>query len=776
MIGQILDGRYRVIQSLGAGGFGHTYIAENTRIPGNPKCVVKQLKPASNDPNTFAIAKRLFHSEAETLAKVGNYNQIPTIVDFFDENQEFYLVQEYVEGHTLATELIPGKKLSEAYVIALLENILPILEFIHQQNPIVIHRDIKPANIIRRKQDGKLVLIDFGAVKEVQAIATTAQTQQSLASVAIGTPGYMPTEQGRGKPRPNSDIYALGMIAIQALTGLSPDNLEEDSQTGEMVWQHQASVSPGLAEVLTKMTRYHFKDRYQSTTEVISALQQLNNPTPAQTVIPNTVGYQPTQVATQAETQVHELTLEWREAGQLRTQIISDQKPTKNPGIVRIGRDPQACDIVLLEPTVSGLHLEIYFNQQQQRFYLRNLRQTNPPIVDGQPLTMGEVVLNNNSQLRLGQLELKVTDIAVKRYPIGYQATEYVSQPVNVPSYPVQATVQPSKGEDIQLTLEIAFQEASLGTSKEITFSRTRYINGNPHQETKKLIVNVSAYSQDGTRLQFAGQGNEGLYGGSPGDVYVRLVVSREVQPPAPPPVPPQPPKPKFPAWLARGLTTSAVILVAAIIRTNWNSWFVSNNSIPNDLVAQKQCVVVTGKNLNVRTTAGGQATGKLVQIGTNVTATGQAENGWIQISSPIEGWIWQENTTSDCSQAVTPNPGVIESTSNSESTSTTRNSSTPPRCSNGKPAEWFEAKKRYSCIGQDQDNNPPNTVDNTPSTVEKSSTDNPQSLSDCYEANENLSSAQREANCGCQPGYFYDQERAGCFPTKDNPSGEILN
>ena len=133
MIGQLLDGRYKILSSLGAGGFGDTYIAENTRIPGNPKCVVKHLKPASNDPNTFAIAKRLFRSEAETLAKLGNHDQIPRIVDFFDENQEFYLVQDYVEGHTLTAELTPGKKLSEADVIALLQHVLPILEFIHHQ-------------------------------------------------------------------------------------------------------------------------------------------------------------------------------------------------------------------------------------------------------------------------------------------------------------------------------------------------------------------------------------------------------------------------------------------------------------------------------------------------------------------------------------------------------------------------------------------------------------------------------------------------------------------
>lgn len=758
MIGQLLDGRYKVIQTLGTGGFGQTYIAENTRLPGSPKCVIKQLKPASTDPNTFAIAKRLFESEAAALVQLGNHSQIPRITDFFAENQEFYLVQDLIEGHTLTKELAPGKKLDEAYVIALLKDVLPILEFVHQQN--TIHRDIKPDNIIRRRQDNKLVLIDFGAVKQqVQAGATAVENQQSVNSVAIGTPGYMPTEQARGKPRPSSDIYALGMIGIQALTGLYPNKLEEDSQTGEIVWQHLASVSSGLAEVLTKMTHYHFKDRYQSATEVLQALEQLENQSSAQTS-----RYQKTEAVTQVDTDVYELTLEWIEAGQTKTRIISEQQVSKNPGTVRIGRDPAQCDIVLSEPTVSGLHVEIFFNQQQKRFYVRSLRQSNPPVVDGKTLQTGEVELNQGSNLRLGQLSMRVTGITLNHYPAGYVPTAYVTQS-NTQSYPVQPTVKPIKGDDIELTLEILSNEAAVGAVKEITFNRTVYINGNRTQETKKLMANIPAGSQDGARLQLPGQGNEGLYGGSAGDVYVRLIVKAQppvpVSPtPTPAPIPPQPSKSKFPAWLAKGLVTGTVLLVGAFIRANWNSGTVSNNSTSNNSVSTEQCVVVTGKNLNIRTTPNGQTTGKLVQVGTNVSFTGQEESGWLKISSPVEGWIWKENTTTDCSQAKTPNPDVIESSSNSKSTT-----QTPPLCANGKPAEWFEGKGRFSCIGQDRDN-PQNSVDNPSSVIEKSPTNNSQSVNDCHEANENLSSAQREAKCGCPPGYFYDKERAGCFPT----------
>lgn len=277
MIGKLLDHRYQVIRVLAMGGFGQTYIAQDTRRPGNPICVVKHLKPGT-DPRVFDTAKRLFNSEAETLEKLGNHDQIPRLLAYFDENQEFYLVQEYIEGHTLAEELIPGKRWSESQVIQLLQEVLEILEFVHRQG--VIHRDIKPDNIIRRASDNKLVLVDFGAVKQLRTQMVTVGGQPS-ATVIIGTPGYMPTEQGQGKPRPNSDIYSLGIIAIQALTGLSATELQEDPETGEIIWQHSVTVNYQLAAVLSKMVHYHFKDRYQNATEALQACKDAINPVPA---------------------------------------------------------------------------------------------------------------------------------------------------------------------------------------------------------------------------------------------------------------------------------------------------------------------------------------------------------------------------------------------------------------------------------------------------------------------------------------------------------------
>lgn len=166
MIGNLLDQRYQVVEVLGQGGFGHTYTAKDTRRPGNPTCVVKLLKPAISDPDFLQTARRLFNSEAETLEKLGNHDQIPRLLAYFEENEEFYLVQEFIDGHPLSAELAPGQRWDESQVIQLLQEVLSILEFVHSNG--VIHRDLKPDNLIRRTSDSKLVLVDFGAVKQVK--------------------------------------------------------------------------------------------------------------------------------------------------------------------------------------------------------------------------------------------------------------------------------------------------------------------------------------------------------------------------------------------------------------------------------------------------------------------------------------------------------------------------------------------------------------------------------------------------------------------------------
>jgi|GEM_PF-3351675 len=273
MLQKLLNGRYQVLEALGAGGFSQTYIAQDIHRPGFPKCVVKHLKPASHDPELLSTARRLFHSEAETLEQLGTHEQIPRLLAYFEQDQEFFLVQEFIVGQTLQADFSASRPWSESQVINFLQQILSILEFVHRHN--VIHRDLKPSNIIIRS-DGKFVLIDFGAVKQILCSIQTTSGHTNV-TVAIGTPGYMSTEQGRGKPRPSSDIYSLGIIGIQALTLLHPSQFEEDEDTGEIIFSHQANVSPQLATVLSKMVLHHFKERYQSATEVLQDVKQLDS-------------------------------------------------------------------------------------------------------------------------------------------------------------------------------------------------------------------------------------------------------------------------------------------------------------------------------------------------------------------------------------------------------------------------------------------------------------------------------------------------------------------
>ncbi len=278
----ILRQRYKIIQSLGSGGFGDTYLAEDLDLPvkPKPKCVVKHLSPKSSDPGVLTIAQRLFEREAATLYKLGkDSDQIPKLFAHFQEGTEFYLVQEYIEGQDISQELTPGKKLSESYTIALLKGILSALETAHQNN--IIHRDIKPQNLMRRKSDNKIVLIDFGAVKEI-TVLTTYQKGTTTFTVAVGTPGYMPGEQSNGQPKLSSDIYAVGMVGIKALTGKEPYNLQKDSKTGNVIWRNQAQVSNRLANILDKMVHEYFPMRYENATAVLEALGLTTSPSTPQ--------------------------------------------------------------------------------------------------------------------------------------------------------------------------------------------------------------------------------------------------------------------------------------------------------------------------------------------------------------------------------------------------------------------------------------------------------------------------------------------------------------
>ncbi|NMF58879.1 protein kinase domain-containing protein [Pseudanabaena yagii] len=276
MLNTILRGHYKIISHLGGGGFGQTYLAEDIDLPTHPTCVVKQLKPISREPFVLETAKRLFDKEAEMLYSLGSHDRIPRLLAHFQEGEEFYLVQEFADGTDLTKEIGNGKRSPEFVVIALLQEILEILVFVHERG--IVHRDIKPANLIRRKANRQIVLIDFGAVKEINGLAGDSQGNTNL-TIAIGSPGYMPIEQVNGKPRFSSDIYAVGMIGIQAITGAEPRLFGEHPETAELMWREhvQGNYSPQFLDILDKMVRYDFRQRYQTAQEVLTAIAALSS-------------------------------------------------------------------------------------------------------------------------------------------------------------------------------------------------------------------------------------------------------------------------------------------------------------------------------------------------------------------------------------------------------------------------------------------------------------------------------------------------------------------
>ena len=267
----LLQDRYRVVQGLGQGGFGATFLAKDESLPGIPYCVIKQLRPVTSSAHVLQMARDLFQREAKTLGKVGNHPQVPRLLDYFEVNKEFYLVQEYISGSTLQQEVKRSGPFSEAGVKQFLSEVLPMLQYIHGQQ--VIHRDIKPANLIRRSQDKKLVLIDFGAVKDqVDPNRAGASDQTALTQYAIGTPGYAPPEQMAMRPVYASDIYALGVTCLYLLTAKSPKDMDYDPATGEILWRRQVHISDHFAEVLKKMLEVSVRHRYQSSNDVLRAL------------------------------------------------------------------------------------------------------------------------------------------------------------------------------------------------------------------------------------------------------------------------------------------------------------------------------------------------------------------------------------------------------------------------------------------------------------------------------------------------------------------------
>ena len=267
-----LRSRYQILNVLGKGGFGTTFAARDLTLPEDSLCVIKQLRPMSSDNGVLEMAKTLFHREAKILGHVLEHPQVPKLLDSFEEQQRFYLVQQYIKGNNLHREVRLNGTFSEEGVKQFLSEILPIMEYLHKKR--IVHRDIKPANIIRRQDDRQLVLIDFGAVKNDlnSVLINSLDDGHAFTAFAVGTAGFAPPEQLARRPVYASDIYALGVTCIYLLTGKTPKTLDTDPLTGQINWQKAVSVSQEFAEVLEKMMKISVRERYRSTEEVLDAL------------------------------------------------------------------------------------------------------------------------------------------------------------------------------------------------------------------------------------------------------------------------------------------------------------------------------------------------------------------------------------------------------------------------------------------------------------------------------------------------------------------------
>ncbi|ELS31409.1 MULTISPECIES: WG repeat-containing protein [Pseudanabaena] len=260
----LLRQRYRAVRQIGQGGFGKTFLAVDQDLPNKPACVIKQFSPQIQGASGLQKATELFEQEAVQLNILGKHPQIPELLAHFEQDGRLYLVQEYVKGRNLAEELAQDGAFSEAKIRELLIGLLPVLQYIHDNQ--VIHRDIKPENIIRR-DDGMLFLVDFGAVKLMTGTALLGT------GTVIGDPRYMSPEQLRGKADGSSDLYALGVTCLHLITDVDPLNLFDDAE-GEWVWRDYLSSSVGLAiaALLDKMVVRAMKKRYISASKVLSDL------------------------------------------------------------------------------------------------------------------------------------------------------------------------------------------------------------------------------------------------------------------------------------------------------------------------------------------------------------------------------------------------------------------------------------------------------------------------------------------------------------------------
>ncbi len=269
----LLRGRYRVVRALGQGGFGKTYLAvDEDRL--KARCVIKQFSPQVKSEKSLKKAVILFEQEAMRLNELGEHPHIPSLLAYFEQDNRLYLVQQFIEGATLAQELAHHGCFGEQKIREVMAGLLPILKFVHDRN--VIHRDITPANIIRRKLDNRLILIDFGIAKVLEEVGSDL----GIPGTKIGTEGYAPIEQLRsGRAFPASDLYSLGATCLYLMTRTKPDDLYDPIQ-GNWLWRSKLAdqgvrFSEGIGQILDRLLKDLVIERYQTADQVMHDLRLL---------------------------------------------------------------------------------------------------------------------------------------------------------------------------------------------------------------------------------------------------------------------------------------------------------------------------------------------------------------------------------------------------------------------------------------------------------------------------------------------------------------------
>jgi serine/threonine-protein kinase len=280
-VGILLSNRYRIVRELGHGGFGRTYLSEDT-YRFNELCVLKEFAPQVQGSYALQKAQELFEREAGVLYKL-QHPQIPSFRELFhvtlDDRGYIFLVQDYADGKNyrelLKERQLQGLLFSEQECISMLIKLLPVIDYIHSLG--VIHRDISPDNLILRTADELPVLIDFGGVKQVAATVESQYGQQNGAGIAatrLGKVGYAPDEQMQmGIVFPHSDLYALAATVLVLLTGKEPQELI-DGYTLTWNWRSHCSLSSNFAAILDKMLAERPSDRYQGARDL---LQDINS-------------------------------------------------------------------------------------------------------------------------------------------------------------------------------------------------------------------------------------------------------------------------------------------------------------------------------------------------------------------------------------------------------------------------------------------------------------------------------------------------------------------